>query len=164
MPGEWIDARLRNRDHAKVFIVDDAFVVVGSGNLTISGLRHNQEGMTLIDEEQRVQYWVERFNYFWKHPDTIDLTQALLEALLRWLELHPPYDIYLKTIEALIGEDDTEPPRDNYKMPVQYQMVVIERVLRQLKDWGGAMLVASTGLGKTVMATHIALRHQCAPC
>jgi superfamily II DNA or RNA helicase len=157
-PGEWIDARLRNRDHAKVFIVDDAFVVVGSGNLTVSGLRHNQEGMTLIDEKQRVQYWVERFNHFWKHPDTIDLTQALLEALLRWLELHPPYDIYLKTIEALIGEDDTEPPRDNYKMPVQYQMVVIERVLRQLKDWGGAMLVASTGLGKTVMATHIALR------
>jgi superfamily II DNA or RNA helicase len=157
-PGDWIDARLRNRDHAKIFIIDDALAVVGSGNLTVSGLRYNSEGLTQICDEPRVRYWVERFNYFWEHPDTVDLTQALLEALLRWLELHAPYDIYLKTIEALIGEDDTPPPRSNYKMPVQYQMVVIERVLRQLKDWGGAMLVASTGLGKTVMATHIAYR------
>lgn len=157
-PGELIDARLRNRDHAKVFIIDDSTVVVGSGNLTVSGLRYNVEGMTQVTDPQQVAYWVERFAHFWKHPDTVDLTQALLEALLRWLELHPPYDIYLKTIEALIGEDDTEPPRSNYRMPVQYQMVVIERVLRQLKDWGGAMLVASTGLGKTVMATHIAYR------
>ena len=157
-PGDLIDARLRNRDHAKVFIVDDATAVVGSGNLTVSGLRFNVEGMTQVTEPEKVAYWVERFNHFWKHPDTIDLTQALLEALKRWLELNPPYDIYLKTIEALIGEDDTPPPRSNYRMPVQYQMVVIERVLRQLKDWGGAMLVASTGLGKTVMATHIAYR------
>lgn len=156
--GDLIDARLRNRDHAKVFIIDDATVVVGSGNLTVSGLQYNVEGVTLVTDPSQVAYWVERFNHFWKHPDTVDLTQALLDALLRWLELHPPYDIYLKTIEALIGEDDTPSPRNNYRMPVSYQMVVIERVLRQLKDWGGAMLVASTGLGKTVMATHIAYR------
>lgn len=157
-PGQFIDARLRNRDHAKVFIIDDAIAVVGSGNLTISGLQYNAEGMSQVTEPERVAFWVKQYNQFWDHPNTIDLTQALLEALLRWLELHPPHDIYLKTIEALIGEDATEPPRPNYKMPVQYQMVVIERVLRQLNDWGGAMLVASTGLGKTVMATHIAYR------
>ena len=158
MPVAVIDARLRNRDHAKVFIVDDACVVVGSGNLTVGGLRNNVEGMTIVEDTEGVEYWVTQFKYFWKHPKTVDLTQALLEALERWLALHPPYDIYLKTIGALIGEDDIEPPRENYNMPVQYQMVVIERVLRQLKDWGGAMLVASTGLGKTVMATHIAYR------
>ena len=43
-------------------------------------------------------------------------------------------------------------------MPVRYQQVIVERVLRQLRTWGGAFLVASTGLGKTVMATHTALR------
>jgi superfamily II DNA or RNA helicase len=43
-------------------------------------------------------------------------------------------------------------------MPVQYQQVVIERLLRQLADWRGTMLVASAGLGKTVMATHTACR------
>ena len=153
-----LEARLRNRDHAKVFIVDDSCVVVGSGNLTVSGLRYNVEGMTTVTVPEQVEYWVAQFEIYWNAKDTVDLTQALLEALLRWLELHLPYDVYLKTIDALIGEDDTQPPRDDYKMPVQYQMVVIERVLRQLEDWGGAMLVASTGLGKTVMATHIAYR------
>jgi phosphatidylserine/phosphatidylglycerophosphate/cardiolipin synthase-like enzyme len=38
-----LEARLRNRDHAKVFIVDDACVVVGSGNLTVSGLRYIED-------------------------------------------------------------------------------------------------------------------------
>ncbi len=153
-----LEARLRNRDHAKVFIVDDTCVVVGSGNLTVNGLRYNLEGMTTVTIPEQVEYWVTQFEYYWNAKDTIDLTQALLETLLRWLDLHPPYDVYLKTIDALIGEDDTQPPRDDYKMPVQYQMVVIERVLRQLNDWGGAMLVASTGLGKTIMATHVAYR------
>src|SRR5690606_18299262 len=87
-----------------------------------------------------------------------DLTQAVLNALLRWLDLSAPYDVYLKTIQALVPEDPSEAPRDDYKMPVKYQQVVIERLLRQLKEYRGAMLVASTGLGKTVMATHTAYR------
>ncbi len=153
-----LDARLRKRDHAKVFIVDDTCVVTGSGNLTVNGLRRNVEGMTTVTIPKRVAYWVSQFESYWNDKNTVDLTQALLESLRRWLDLYPPYDVYLKTIDALIGKDDTEPPRADYKMPVQYQMVVIERVLRQLDDWGGAMLVASTGLGKTVMATHIAYR------
>lgn len=156
--GEWLDARLRNRDHAKVFIVDDTAVATGSVNLTANGLRYNIEGLAQIQDPARVAYWVKQFKTFWKHPNTIDLTQMLLEALERWLQLRDPYDVYLKTIAALISEEDIEPPQSSYKIPVQYQMVVIERVLRQLNDWGGAMLVASTGLGKTIMATHIAYR------
>ena len=58
----------------------------------------------------------------------------------------------------MLFRSEVEPPRETYKMPVEYQQVVIARVLRQLKEYRGAMLVASTGLGKTVMATHVALR------
>ncbi|MCB0028448.1 MAG: DEAD/DEAH box helicase family protein, partial [Anaerolineales bacterium] len=152
-----LDGRVRDRDHAKVYIADDNLAVVGSGNLTVNGLRQNVEGMALVPSE-RVTYWVEQFEQHWHDPQTVDLTQALLDALLAWLTLHPPYHVYLKTIAALIGEDDTPPPRPDYKMPVQYQQVVIERLLRQLEDWRGAMLVASTGLGKTVIATHTAYR------
>ncbi|MDY6868985.1 MAG: DEAD/DEAH box helicase family protein [Chloroflexota bacterium] len=35
-------------------------------------------------------------------------------------------------------------------------MVVVNRVLRQLTNYHGAMVVASTGLGKTIIGTHIA--------
>lgn len=155
---EVLDARTRNKDHAKVFILDQDRVLVGSGNLTVNGMRQNAEGVTCVDIPERVAHWLGWFETYWNAPDTYDLTQALLEALLDWLKLHLPFDVYLKTVLALIPEDETAAPRDGYKMPAKYQQVVIERVLRQLKEWRGAMLVASTGLGKTVMATHTAYR------
>ncbi len=155
---DFLDARARNRDHAKIYIFDEATVLVGSSNLTVSGLKYNYEGMASVLETGRVRYYLDQFNSFWEAEDTLDLTQALLDALLAWLSLRDPFDIYLKTIQLLIPEEDVEPPRENYKMPVRYQMVVIERLLRQLQESRGAMLVASTGLGKTVMATHTALR------
>lgn len=157
---KFLDARLRSQDHAKVYIVDDKWAIVGSCNLTFSGLCTNVEGATAVSHPEQVAYWIKQFDTYWNHPNTIDLSEQLLAALLAWLELHLPYDVYLKTINALIGDEDITPPRDDYKMPVKYQMVVIERVLRQLNEWGGAMLVASTGLGKTIMATHVAYRLQ----
>lgn len=42
-------------------------------------------------------------------------------------------------------------------MPNTYQQEVVQRMLRQLQQYRGAILVASTGLGKTIMATHTAL-------
>lgn len=155
---EFLDARIRTGDHAKLYIIDDERFLIGSSNLTVSGLRHNYEAVTSNNAPERVSQWLGWFEKYWAAPDTYDLTQALLEALLRWLELVSPYDVYLKTILALVREDETESPRASYKMPVAYQQVVIERMIRQIRSWGGAFLVASTGLGKTVMATHTAYR------
>lgn len=152
------DARIRRGDHAKLYIIDNHLILVGSSNLTYSGLRANYEAVSGNDDSVRVQQWLTWFQQYWDAKDTYDLTQALLEALLRWLELALPYDVYLRTILALVREDDTVAPRTSYKTPVQYQQVVIERILRQLKAWRGAFLVASTGLGKTIMATHAAYR------
>lgn len=155
---EVLDARIRKRDHAKVYIIDTQKALVGSSNLTVSGLLNNAEGVACVNDPTRVAEWVKLFDDYWKAPDTYDLTQALLEALRRWLGLSQPYDVYLKTIQVLVPEDETELPRESYKVPTKYQLVVVERVLRQLKEYRGAMLVASTGLGKTVMATHVAHR------
>ena len=155
---EWIDARVRNRDHGKIYILDERIVLSGSVNLTLSGLKYNSENLTLVEDPKRVKYYLDQFQKYWNAEDTVDLTKSLLDALLKWLQLSPPFDIYLKTIESLIQEESIAPPRESYKMPVKYQLVVIERTLRQIRAFSGAMLVASTGLGKTVMATHIALR------
>ena len=158
---EFLDARIRKRDHAKVYIVDNHKSLVGSSNLTVNGLLRNSENMACISDPDRVAEWVQLFDTYWVAPDTYDLTQALLAALRRWLGLSPPYDVYLKTIQVLVPEDEAELPRESYKVPTKYQLVVIERVLRQLKQYRGAMLVASTGLGKTIMATHVAHRLRC---
>lgn len=156
-----IDARVKRQDHAKVYLIDDRVVLVGSSNLTVNGLVNNDEGLASVDEPGRVKFWLDQFEYYWTHPDTHDLTNELLTILRQWLDLRLPYDVYLRAIQALAPEDDVQAPRDNYKMPVKYQQVVVERLLRQLDSYRGAMLVASTGLGKTVMAVHTALRlHQ----
>lgn len=153
-----VEARVKKRDHGKLYIFDSKKALCGSANLTYSGLKHNSENLTLVIRPEGVSYYCNKFIGYWEADNILDLTQLLLNALLAWLELRPPFDIYLKTIEALVKEDPVAPPRANYKMPNKFQKVVIERILRQLKSYRGAMLVASTGLGKTIMATHTALR------
>ena len=87
-----------------------------------------------IDDKKRILKWINWFEKKWNAPDTYDLTTPLLEALQRWLDLSPPYYIYLKTIQALILEDETTSPRSTYKMPSDYQHVVIEHVKNQLQN------------------------------
>src|SRR5579859_1336954 len=42
---ELIDARIRERDHGKLYIIDDTLVLSGSANLTASGLLSNTENL-----------------------------------------------------------------------------------------------------------------------
>ncbi|WP_116107622.1 helicase-related protein [Lewinella sp. IMCC34191] len=153
-----LEGRVSQRDHAKVYIFDDRYVLAGSANLTQGGLKRNVENLTPVEEVKRVRFYVDAFQKKWDSDKTEDLTQELLDALLRWLALDRPFDIYLKTLHVLLREEQPLELRAGYKYPVDYQMAVIERVLRQLDQHRGAMLVASTGLGKTVMATHVAVR------
>lgn len=157
-PGEVIEARIRLRDHGKVYILDDTIVFPGSANLTRNGLLYNTENLTAVVDENRVKQYCDTFFEYWNDTRTQNLTQSLLDALLKWLKLHIPFDVYLRTIQALGILDEGENDRPNYKQPVLYQRVVIQRTLEQLKQYRGSIIVASTGLGKTVMATDVALR------
>ncbi|MCA9731182.1 DEAD/DEAH box helicase family protein [candidate division KSB1 bacterium] len=154
-----VDARTRQKDHSKIYIFDEDYVIGGSTNLTRKGLKFNHEGdlaLSKKEEPDRVAWWCDQYETYWYAPDTEDISQQLLDRLEKWLNLRDPWDIYLKTIQILVPEDKPTAPRESYKTPVEFQMVVINRAIRQLNDWRGAMIVASTGLGKTVMATHIA--------
>ena len=88
------------------------------------------------------------------------MTLGLLERLRAWLELADPFYVYLKSIQALVPREEPKPPRKRYKLPADYQRVIITRVVRQLKTYKGAMLVATTGMGKTVMATDVCYKLQ----
>ena len=48
--------------------------------------------------------------------------------------------------------------RPDYRYPVAYQHEVVEAILARVRRHRGAFLVASTGLGKTVIATDTARR------
>jgi superfamily II DNA or RNA helicase len=147
----------RQKDHAKIYILDSRLVLPGSANLTKAGLRFNSENSNAITDPQRVSYYLQKFNTNWFAPDAYDVTQDLFEALSRWLKMVLPYDIYLKTIDALSPRTKLKPPLPSYKMPSIYQEEVVQRMLRQIEQYRGSILIASTGLGKTIMATHTAL-------
>ncbi len=148
-----VNARTRESDHAKVYIVDAKAALVGSSNLTIGGLRRNTEAVTAVTAPDGVGYWVRAFDDLWNRPDTIDITEALRERLEAWLALRSPWDVYLKAASVLMRAQHIEPPSEQYREPTEYQMVVVRRVTKQLRDpeRRGAIVIASTGLGKTIM-------------
>ncbi len=150
---EIVDARAKDH-HNKLYIVDEKAAIQTSSNLTGKGLMEQVEGGNIITKKSEVIELVKEFdNYF---INAHDLTQDLLEILLKWLELATPWDIYLKTILAL---EQIKPVKTTYsKKPLIYQQDMISLTLSQIYEHGGSMLVASTGLGKTVMGTLIAVQ------
>ena len=178
-----VDARATSH-HGKLYIVDDHTAINASANTTGRGFLEQIESGGLyspevverfVDEygtrpdveltpaiiealqelvQSQVAGFIVKFDEYFNNAS--DITGLLLEALKRWLEQASPWDIYLKTLLAL---EQIEPVRTTYpKSPVSYQRDMIAQALRQIREYGGSMLVASTGLGKTVMGTHIAIQ------
>lgn len=177
-----LDARAMNH-HAKLYLVDRDVAIVSSANTTYRGFIEQIEagglyGPPLVERfiqehakesdvavtpvviealyrfiQVHVNHYIDKFDEYFALAK--DITQELLDALKRWLDFVRPWDIYLKTILAL---EELQPLKSNYKkQPVSYQKDMIAQTLRQIREKNGSMLVASTGLGKTVVATLVAI-------
>ncbi|HOO72820.1 MAG TPA: helicase-related protein [Spirochaetota bacterium] len=137
--------------HAKLYIADERSVVVTSANFTRHGLVTSREaGIAVIDSDD-VAFFVERFDYYYNKA--ICIAEELLERLDQWLRIYRPFDIYIRSLIELYGLPDDEDPGTLPQL-AGYQRPVVSRLLRNIEEFGGAMLVASTGLGKTIMAAH----------
>lgn len=146
------DARAMNH-HAKLYLIDRKIAIITSANTTGRGFIEQIESGTLETQRDKVTNLVNKFDEYFVQAK--DITQELLEAFQKWLQLASPWDIYLKTILAL---ENLQPIKANYKkQPVSYQVDMISQTLRQIREHDGSMLVASTGLGKTVVAVHVAI-------
>jgi len=147
-----VDARAMDH-HAKLYLVDEEVAIMASSNLTRRGLMEQIESGSIVTKPSEVSELVKEFDDYFAQAK--DITQELLEVFRRWLKFALPWDIYLKTMLAL---ENLQPIKNNYKKrPVNYQVDMIAQTLRQIREHGGSMLVASTGLGKTVVAVHVAL-------
>ncbi len=138
--------------HAKLYIADETRAVVSSSNLSAQGLIHSTEAGITIQDSDDVRYFVERFDYYFKKA--VPVADELLAKLEEWLHLYTPYEIYIRSLLELYGLPEEE---ESAELPILagYQRPIVSRVLRNMDVHGGAMLVASTGLGKTIMAAHV---------
>jgi superfamily II DNA or RNA helicase len=142
--------------HCKFYIFDENLLWHGSSNFTNNGLRVNAEQVSLICNQPEVEGFVKWFDE--TSAKGRDLLELLKTRLNDWLKLSKPFDIYLKTLFLLFKDLAGEPFLEGANSPAYFQQGVIQKSLRQIKEFGGSLIIAATGLGKTIIGSELAFR------
>lgn len=169
--------------HAKAYIFDYGTVfdrqgrplersekgiaIVGSSNLTLSGITHNTELNVVIhgnDNHAELTHW---FEELWNEGE--DFNEALMREMQQsWAaNLVRPYDIYMKTLYALVCDrlEDTAPKdllsQDELTIQLaEFQKVAVDNAVRNIRDYGGAFVSDVVGLGKSFIGAAIVKRFE----
>lgn len=155
--------------HAKAYIFDygkdnyeNGIAVVGSSNLTLSGLSHNTELNVVVhgnENHERLGKW---FDDLWDEAE--DFEAHLMDELQQsWAaSLATPYDIYMKTLYSLVADrleegEDKELLWDDEitRSLADFQKVAVKQAIQMIKDNGGAFVSDVVGLGKSYIGAGI---------
>jgi superfamily II DNA or RNA helicase len=162
---------LRSSLHAKLYLRhredndNPRTGFVGSSNLTFSGLSGQGELNVDVLEQDATDKLHRWFEARWNDRFSIDVTDDLIEIIdTSWSSERVvlPYLIYLK-IAYFLSEDAREGliqfglPSSLQTALLEYQSAAVRITARNLIARGGAMIGDVVGLGKTLVATAIAL-------
>ena len=168
----------KGRLHAKAYIFDygkvfdkggkpverheKGLAIIGSSNLTLSGVTHNTELNVLVqgnDNHTELGKW---FDALWDEAQDFD------EALMREMKQSwavasvRPYDVYMKTLYSLVrdrleDDDDKDLLYDDEitKRLADFQKVAVRQARQMIKDYGGAFVADVVGLGKSYIGAAI---------
>ena len=162
---------LRHNLHAKLYLCHRAEAVnprvgfVGSSNLTFSGMGGQGElNVDVMDHDstEKLHDW---FNARWSDRFSIDITEELIEIIDEcWAaeRLVDPYLIHLKLAyhlsrDARAGLVEFGLPESMQKQLLAYQSAAVKITARNLMSRSGAIIGDVVGLGKTIVATAVAL-------
>lgn len=150
------DPRLEPRLHGKLYIFDADIVYTTSANMTGNGLRSNIETGQVVDDPKAVAFYIQKFEEHFKNARNL-LPELLptIEESWAFSELVAPYLLYLRVLLELYFEVPDLGDRTDYQLAV-FQRMIVGSVLHVLREQGGALLIAPTGTGKTVMASYVA--------
>ena len=164
---------LREPLHAKLYLAhrpDDNFnkimALMGSSNLTYSGLKGNGELNAEFADSDQSKKLADWFNDRWDDKFSIDITEELIKVLDEsWAgeKVIPPYYIYLKAAyhlseDARNGMAEFQLTPEFRKELFDFQQTAVKIAARHLRNdkRGGAMIGDVVGLGKTITACAIA--------
>jgi len=140
--------------HAKAYVFRSAGggSVVGSSNLTFSGLRRNME-LNLGHYEDPVVGKVEGwFDELWQQAEPYDLAQLYDRLMAEY----SPYLIYLRILWELYGDELEQEAEEAADIPLlTFQQHGVWRAMRIMRKCGGALVADGVGLGKTYTAGEI---------
>ncbi len=168
----------KGRLHAKAYIFDygDIFdkdgkplqrhekglAIVGSSNLTLSGVTHNTELNVLVQGNENHQKLTGWFDDLWNESQEFE--ESLMNEMKSSWAIMPatPYDIYMKTLYTLVqdrldGEDDKVIMWDDdiYKKLASFQQSAVRQGIQMIRDNGGAFISDVVGLGKSYIGAAI---------
>ncbi len=148
------DARESKRSlHCKIFLVDDTISMQGSANYTRNGLRYNLENIDISNNPERADVLHKFFEE--QSSKALDIVDQLILALEEWLKLRSPFEIYLKFLHVLLRKNQRElGPSAN--SPAYYQRSIANLIVTRLLAYGGFLLIAATGVGKTIIGAEVA--------
>ena len=159
--------------HAKLYLAfcpdsnrNKIAAILGSSNLTYSGLTKNGELDADIENNRDLEALAQWFDDRWNDRFCIDITKELIDAIDNsWAgeEIIPPYYIYLKTAyhlsaDARSGVKEFTLPPEFQRELFDFQQTAVKIAARHLNSEkrGGAMIGDVVGLGKTITACAIA--------
>ena len=168
----------KGRMHAKayIFTYGDSFnllgekitkhekgiAVVGSSNLTLSGVSHNTELNVVVPGNNNHDELVHWFDELW--DESQDFDEPLMNEMQQSWALAPvrPYDIYMKTLYSLV-KDRLEDEEDRSilwddeitKKLANFQKVAVRQAIQIIRDYRGAFVADVVGLGKSFIGAAI---------
>ena len=163
----------KGRLHAKAYIFDykaqghyeKGIAIVGSSNLTLSGLSHNTELNVVVHGNDNHAKLTEWFDALW--ADAQDFDALLMQELQSsWAASRvTPYDIYMKTIYALVADRLEEGERGEIlwddeltRSLADFQKTAVRQAIQMIRDNGGVFVSDVVGLGKSYIGAAV-LKH-----
>ena len=160
----------KGRLHAKAYIFDydgegryeKGIAVVGSSNLTLSGVSHNTELNVVVQGNANHTELCRWFDELWDEAQDFD--ESLMEVMKSSWAIAPvgPYDIYMKTLYELVkdrleGDDEGDIlwEADITKQLADFQKVAVQQAVQIIRDYGGTFVSDVVGLGKSYVGAAI---------
>ena len=161
-------------DHSKFYILHnksgDGTVIVGSSNLTISGLKTQREHNIILSEKHYYDSHIKDFEECWSDPENIIITDLdssdnFVKEIKRriWLySLPDPLLMYYRVLSeyfSISEAEDTKSPEQitsGKYFDFKYQKDAIDLGIDRIKKFGGVIIADVVGLGKSIVASAIA--------
>lgn len=160
----------KGRLHAKAYIFDydsdgryeKGIALVGSSNLTLSGVSHNTELNVVVQGNANHAELCRWFDELWGEAQDFD--KSLIEVMKSSWAIAPvsPYDIYMKTLYELVkdrleGGDEADIlwEANITKQLADFQKVAVQQAVQIIRDYGGAFVSDVVGLGKSYVGAAI---------
>lgn len=160
--------------HGKYYVIHNknaGKVFMGSSNFTYNGLVGQQEINETFDTEEKYREYSNKFSERWFDARNIVIQEkGKSEMFLRkfkdelWMNVVPtPYLMYVRLLYEIFGAEyevdvtnASQATRGQY-LNLSYQMDAVKMAIERLKNYDGAIIADVVGLGKSVIATTIAV-------